>query len=632
MKKLRIFFHLMLFFFLGSEALGVTQLSSEALEVKNKLELEIQKSLYNLMSTQLSPESFSLGVRIQLTTLKPPAPNEVKKAEDLPVGMDLGAIDVRELVSSYEKQIEELKLKKEEKKDEKNQFQLSLIEVTAGLDESYGDAYIGKFKAWLQNKMKAEYGSVVKTTVNKLNLKKLPPKQEEKLKDKPEEKPEVKPEPTLWDKIKDFIPIMMALILALSLLLFGRTIKNGLYQIASAQKTLTLESKSEWLIGGGKNADKLLGLGVGKNSEDPNQVKRIAYATDEFERITGKIAFVCLELGDRLNELVRVWIDSGDEGFIKTALLIDTIVNARERIMSKTGAIAPIKIPLDEQLVKMSDENLSEAYNQVSNMPPQDKVEMLDKIYWDLVSFKTLGIQSLRKPFDFLQSLPKENIIELLSTQKKEAQALALIYLPKETKTEILNEFPEEKRTEMLKNMLVQSQFSQKEIWDIDMSVKVASLNNILGPIDKMVNIFPRTLEVLQTLDQVSEIRILRQIVSQLPDQGVALKAQYATFSFIDEWKTDYIRKLAQQATGDEILTLVRLIPEAKEVILSECPPKIKMIVEDDLKLNTKVDNANLNKKLNSLKSKWNKLLVSENIPFSKVIKPKETKEVKSAA
>ena len=352
----------------------------------------------------------------------------------------------------------------------------------------------------------------------------------------------------------------------------------------------------------------------------------------EFERITGKIAFVCLELGDRLNELVRVWIDSGDDGFIKTALLIDTIVNARERIMSKTGAIAPIKIPIDDQLVKMSDENLSEAYSQVSNMPIQDKVETLDRIYWDLVSFKTLGIHSLRKPFDFLQSLPKENIIELLGTQKKEAQALALVYLPKETKTEILNEFPEEKRTEMLKNMLIQSQFSQKEIWDIDMSVKVASLNNTLGPIDKMVNLFPKTLEVLQTLDHVSEIRILRQITNQLPDGGVALKAQYITFAFIDEWKTDYIRKLAQQATGDEILTLVRLIPEAKELVLSECPPKIKMIVEDDLKLNTKVDEANLNKKLSSLKSKWNKLLVSENIPFSKVIKPKDRKEIKDAA
>lgn len=629
MKILRVFFYLISILLLSSsKVLGVTQLSSEALEVKNKLEIEIQKSLNNLISTQLSPESFSLGVRVQLTSLKPPAPNETKKAEDLPIGMDLGAIDVRELVSSYEKQIEELKLKKEDKKDDKNQFQLSLIEVTAGLDESYGDEYIKKFSSWLQNKMRAEYGSVVKTTVNKLNLKKLAPKEEEKT--KPENKPEVKPEPTMWDRVKDFIPIMMAVILALSLLLFGRTIKNGLYQIASAQKTLTLESKSEWLIGAGKNAEKL--LGSGKNAEDPNQTKRIAYATDEFERITGKIAFVCLELGDRLNELVRVWIDSGDEGFIKTALLIDTIVNARERIMSKTGAIAPIKIPLDEQLVKMSDENLSEAYNQVSNMPPQDKVEMLDKIYWDLVSFKTLGIHSLRKPFDFLQSLPKENIIELLSTQKKEAQALALVYLPKETKTEILNEFPEEKRTEVLKNMLVQSQFSQKEIWDIDMSVKVASLNNTLGPVDKMVNIFPRTLEVLQTLDQVSEIRILRQIVNQLPDQGVAVKAQYITFAFIDEWKIDYIRKLTQQATGDEILTVVRLIPEAKELILSECPPKIKMIVEDDLKLNTKVDDANLNKKLNSLKSKWNKLLVSENIPFSKVIKPKDQKEIKNAA
>lgn len=631
MRIFKIYFYFIAFVFtLGRQALGVTQLSSEAMEVKNRLELEIQKSLYNLISTQLAPDSFSLGVRIQLTVLKPPAANDLKKADDLPAGMGLGAIDVRELVSAYEKQIEELKIKKDEKKDEKNQFQLSVIEVTAGLDESYGDAYISKFKTWLQNKMRAEYGSIVKTTVNKLSLKTLPPKSDDKPKEGLNEKPENKPEPTVWEKVKHFIPILMALILSLALLLFGKTIKNGLYQIASAQKTLTIEPKGDWLLGSSKKSDKL--LGSEKGADDPNQVKRLTNATDEFERITGKIAFVCLELGDRLNELVRVWIDSGDEGFIKTALLIDTIVNARERIMSKTGAIAPIKIPLDEQLVKTSDENLSEAYNEVAAMSRNDKVDVLDRIYWDLVSFKTLGIQSLRKPFDFLHSLNKESIIELLSTQKKEAQALALVYLPKETKKEILNEFPEQKRKEILTNVLTQSHFSQKEIWDIDMSVKVASLSKTAGPIDKMINIFPRTLEVLQTLDQVSEIQILRQIVNQLPEQGRALKTQYNTFSFIDEWKIDYVRKLAQQATGDEILTLVVLVPEAKETILSECPPKVKMIVEDDLKLNSNMDTASLNKKLGTLKSKWNKLLVAENIPFANVMRFDSIKEVRSAS
>lgn len=591
-------------------------LTAEALDVRNRLENEIQKNLQQLLATRLDPKTFTIAVRARVTVMPPPQPEEKKAPETLPAGMDLGTIDVRELLESYEKQIEELKVRQEAKKDQPVQYQLRSLEVAVGLSETYGDEYAATFTTWLKNKMRTDYGSVATANVNKVKFTDLE-------KDKAPKEPET-PVPPPFDPLR-LIPLAAALLVALALVLLGRFLKSGLSQVASAQKTLSLEQKGEWALGSSTFEPE-----EEKDVTDTGAVER--FNPHEPDRLVSKIAFVCLELNERLNDLVRVWIDAGDEGFVKTALLIDTMINAREKIMSSTGALPPLRIPIDEEIVKLREENLAEAYRQVATMEEQAKTELLEEIYWDLISCRTLGLQSLRRPFDFLQGLPKENVQELLSVQKEDAQALALVYLPGELQNEILNEYDERKKTDVIKNMLVQSQISQRQIWDIDTSVKVATINSSAQPEEKLVNLFPRTVEVLQSLSAVDEIKILRQVAPQLPENGLTVKQQYTTLAFIDEWKSDYVRKLAQTATGDELVTLIRQVSASQKVILDQCSPKVRMIIEDDLKLSSIQDVAVTNTKLASLKAKWNKIVVSENLPMTRVLENRRSEGISNAA
>ncbi len=409
----------------------------------------------------------------------------------------------------------------------------------------------------------------------------------------------------------------MAAIIALAMILLGLLLRSGLNAVATSAKPLQIEPKSEFKV-------EELSTPTDENQEDENlpALPRAEAHTvnEDLDRLTKKIAFICLEAQEKVHDLVRVWIDSGDEGFVKTALLIDTVLSAREKILTETGSIAPLKIPLEEEIAKTYEENISEAYLQTSEMEGEEKIQWLQKIYWDLVSVRTLGLQSLRRPFDFLQNMQKENLLELMNSQKSEARALALIYLPKETKKDLLGDYDIEEKENIIKNVLMQSQLSDKKIWDLDTSVKLATLNQSANPSEKLVNLFPRTIEVLQSLKIVEEIRLLRRVAPSLPENGLILKQQYNTFAFLNEWKSEFIKKLTQIATAEEIVTLIRVIPESKDQLLAVCPDKAKTIVEDDLRLTPPTDENVYNNKLSSLLSKWNKLVLSEQIAMTKVI------------
>jgi hypothetical protein len=131
------------------------------------------------------------------------------------------------------------------------------------------------------------------------------------------------------------------------------------------------------------------------------------------------------------------------------------------------------------------------------------------------------------------------------------------------------------------------------------------------------VNLFPRTLDAIQSLSPLNEISTLRKVCPSLPNDGRTLKHHFLTFAFIDEWKSEALRRLTQIATAEEILQLMLALPSCQESLLQECPPVMRTILEDDLKISVSVDSNSQNQKLKSLKAKWSKLLQAENISFS---------------
>lgn len=617
MKNVSTFLLLSLILFCS---FGYAQVQSTVLDTRNKLETEIQKNLTDLIATRLNKSKFTVAVRVPVKELPSGKKKEEnKKNDNLPAGMDIGAIDVREVLASYEKQLEEIRLLKEEGKENENpKFEAYKIEVFVGLDESFDDKYVNEFKIWLANRVKLDYGTFAKSEVNRV---KLEPNQDGL--SNPDREPSKK------DFLRFLSPVVSAFLLLIGLIFMGLLVKSGLNVVGTGKKELAMEPKGELAVKG-MGAP---GLEAVQNTELPvlpEPVQRIK--PRDLEHVLGKIAFVCMELGKRVNELVRVWIDSGDEGYVKAALLIDTMLAAREKIMSETGTLPALQIPLDADIVDSREENLSEGYRQVSTMMDFERFKKLEEIYWDLISVKTLGLQSLRRPFDFLQSLNSLALLEVLQPQRDETKALALMYLPTEAKTEYLNLVDESEKEKIIFQMLNNSHVTQKQIWDLDTAVKVTLLNQGLQSIEKLVNLFPRTVEVLQTLDALGEIRMLKKICPGLPEQGLIVKQQYTTLAFIYEWKPEYVRRLISVATGNEIVILIKTIPEAKEVVLASCTDKVRLIVEDDLKIATQTDERESEKAIRSLKSKWLKISSNENIPMSKVIEQGKKLEEKNAA
>lgn len=595
------------------------QITNELLDTRNKLEKDIQENLTNLIATQLLKESFTVAVRVQ-TQERPPAKKEKNETpkEEPPAGMDLGIIAAQEIIESYEKEIEELKLKKENiNKESKPIYQIQRIEVLVGLNPIYGQDYFKKFEGWLKAKLRKDYGSIASASVNplsnKLEEKKIEPEKDDPL------------------AMKYLSLIFSALVLTLGLLFLGILLKSGLNKVATATKHLQIEPKGDFKIETLNAPDE--NLSDEKIEQLPEPRAENYNIHEQIDRLTKKIAFVLIEIGTTINDLVQVWIDSGDEGFMKTSLLVDTVLIAREKIMSETGSIAPLTIPLTEEIAKMYQENLSEAYRRIIDLEDDTKLNILETIYWDLVSVKTLGLTSLRRPFDFLQSISDENLNELLLTQSDQARSLAIMYLPSDKKENILLDLPEDVRENVVANALKQSQLSDKQIWDFDTSMKVTVINQSANPTEKLVNLFPRTIEVLKSLNILEEIRILRKVTPTLEDNGLILKQQFNTLAFIDEWKSEHLGKLIRIATSEEIVTLIRSIPESSDIVLAECSDKVKIIISDDLKLPEARETSRTISKLESLRSKWNKVAAAENLPMSKVIKIQvATKQVLNAA
>lgn len=611
---IKIFFLFILSLFALQNA-RAQSLTAASLEIKSKLEKSIQENLVNTISTRLEPSSFTVGVNVSLNPISEPEKNPPKKEEPdvnaVPLGMDLGIINAQELIASYERELAQLKEKnkndeKEKKEEKKEQYQIKSIDVIVGLDEKYEAAYLREFDSWLKNKLRADYGNFAKSKTGFFKAVKI--------------KPEPVAPPTLFDKVKDLQNLIGFAVIATALFLGMGLLWNAIRKVATAQKALQLKSDSEWNANI-KNIEAARDATTLDYEDLDKKIPALDFVSNnELDKQMDKIALICMDLQSKLNDLVRVWIDSGEEGLIKTALLVDTLITSQGKDLKNSGVGTAFRTPLDSELIAANETSLSEAYRAVETMEVEVKIKKLEKVYWDLISVRTLGLQSLRRPFDFLTKVPTENIQEILNKQQKEAKALAMMYLTDEQKSLLIGNLEARDKEVIILDMLKLSQTTQKTIWDSDTSVKVSYLREASQPKEKLINLFPRTLEVIQSLSVIDEISILRKIAPSLPDEGWYIKTQYICLAFIDEWKPEYTKKLTSVSSADEIVALISAIPMAQDLILKECAPKIKTIVEDDLRIYIKSEKSDLNQKLSGLKTKWTRIVEGEKISLAKVI------------
>lgn len=605
-------------------------LQTEVIELQNRIENQINRNMGSLLATQLPVTSFEVATRVKVVEVPPaaePKPDKKKRElEEMPAGMDLGSVDVRELIESYKQQIEEMKAFKEtavQPSKPEPKFAISRLEIILGLDSRYDEAYVRQFREWFSKRVKLDYGPATVATVNA--LKDLPKKPEEKLPTDPAIDGK-KPGP-----LND-LTFLAYLILAIGLVAASWFLSMGLRKLGEGSKKLLVEHTNT-VSPEQQQRQRERGARRRDDEDDPDMVPILIDSTlrppPVLDELLGKISLLCMELGSRVNELVQVWLSNGTEGYLKAAVLIDSIVAVREKMRGES-VIAALRIPLDADLATSYEVNIVEAYRQASQMSKETKFEYLGRIYWDLLSIRTLGLESMRRPFDYMQGMNDVDFTELLNAQDNQTKALALMFSDSNRTKIFLEKVDDAGKEQIIHSMLNISQISKKQIRSMDGFLKEKFSQHTQNAEGSLVNLFPRTVDILNSITAVDEIRVLRNVVQALPDEGVTLKQQYVTLAFVDEWHMEYISKLVRIASISELAQLIHMVPEVQESILSVCSDRMKTMLQDDLRMRVPEIGV-LDKNMQALRSKWRAFCLNENISMGKVMSFKKRDDLKHA-
>jgi len=611
-----------------SQASAQLNLQTDVVELQNRIESQINRNMGSLLSTQLPITSFEVATRVKVVEVPPanPKPDKKKELDEMPAGMDLGSVDVRELIESYKQQIEEMKAFKETAQVNKPEakFAISRLEVILGLDSRYDEAYIRQFREWFTKRVKLDYGATAVATVNA--MKDAPKKPEEKI-------PDAAKEPQKRGPFDD-LTFLAYLILATGLVAASWFLSVGLRKLGEGSKKLLVEHTNA-VTPEQQQRQRERGTRRRDDEDDPEMIPilidsqstvRPAPLVDE---LLGKISLLCMELGSRVNELVQVWLSNGTEGYLKAAVLIDSIVSVREKMRGES-LIAALRILLDADLAISYEVNIVEAYRQASQMSKDVRAEFLAKIYWDLLSIRTLGLESMRRPFDYMQAMNDVDYAELLNSQDNQTKALALMFSDANRTKIFLEKVDDSGKEQIIHSMLNISQISKKQIRSMDGFLKEKFSQHNQNAEGNLVNLFPRTVDILNSITAVDEIRVLRNVVQALPDRGLALKQQYVTLAFVDEWHMEYVSKLVRIATISELAQLIHMVPEVQENVISVCSDRMRTMLQDDLRLRVP-EIGILEKNMQLLRSKWRTFCLSENISMGKVISFKKKDDLKHA-
>lgn len=559
----------------------------EQLLAKSQFERMITERLNQALKTTLAKDSYEVNVEVTLQEKpeppKPTAESAPKKdplsKELIPGDLMLGVIDAEPLIRTYAQKIAELESNKPKDPTVSNldKYEIQKVNVSLGLIGDYPKDYQAKMTKWLKTWSNGNYGDKATATVSVIQT--PPPKKPEteknketsSEKDKKEDKPK---EETLLDQLSKvqhllgFGLLALVALIAAAIFSFVSTANNRRHMEALAQ-----QSKSAAAPPPPPSAIEDKEEEKPAISDDSVMVMR---DLKELKEVTHKVVALNSEIGKVLPALVQIWLDSGREGFFKVAGLLD----ARMESTGKNNFEAENNFP---KIPDAKRESVLEVFREMSQLKIKDKLSLFQSIYWDMMASKVLGNDSMIRPFSYLGTLPAIDVKKIVDTQSPDVQALLVLNMPEDSRSEYVKTLDIDKKKRIVKQSLNMDEVEVKDLEVLSETVKATVANT--QATGRKLSMLPMSTQLLESLSALEELRVLREVTSGLRDQGRRLKKTYPTIAFIDEWNEDSLKKFLERLQPDQVVIMIRQIPQAKDYIVKNLMPRTAEIVNDDLKL-----------------------------------------------
>lgn len=604
--KLALFLGLNVFLLLALASVGHSQSKGSLgfIETKAHLEELISTRVQATLATTLEKSAFNVSVEVNLveapvkkTEVLTKARSEKKvSTEDLSVGL----VDANALIEKYEAEAQALheQVPVATQSDlARSPYIVKAISVSVGVQDSLGDAYAKEIGDWLKKRLASDFKESVTTHVQL--LKALPTKP-------------VRPK-GLLDYLTSLQILVACLLLSgvilLSVLLMklmgSKDARESRKLTAQLQQNMRLQQEQAQLSAEKSNKDE---------REFPEDDRARPVELEMTQSLQEKVYFSAADNVAILGEVFQSWMENGERGFFKTAMLIDVLMSLGRQ---KNQVNSTSSFDWSNVIPAQFRKKMRGVYEKIAIMGLPERIRILEELYWDLISIKTLGNNSLVQPFQFVSSVPMPEIRTLLANQNSQMKALAVLHMSDDLREDYVRKLSFDGKKEMVEQVL---QMEKVLSTDIDVASETLKFEvKKTADESKTVSLRSMTPKLLEAMSAIDEIQLLKDLCRKLSDGGIYLKRSFPSLAFLHEWPQSTAKMVLSQAGSDEALAFLRMMPEQKDVLLTLLPPRVQTIVADDLGRADTSNGESKERALSALKLKMLQVMNRESIQLEEI-------------
>lgn len=621
------------------------------IEIKAKLEEAITRKYQDRISTQLKPDLFSVGAQVTMTVKKEMVEVPVGEMSeesrpvfdfsDLPADIALGIMSPT--LKPTAKGTNTLK----NNQIMKERIKVTQIIVHVGLSPKLGKPYRDQFTKWLNANIKSEFAEKGKTTVSditeiesaKTAEEKMPTTFELKMQPKAIDitvQEPTKPRPLGWEErfgqFQNFIGMSILAIFLMLTYLGGKFIqsKDVKAQVAVAEKMHEIQAAQVADSGGGRNENSRTESDAEIATTQVTSSPQLTIGFESFQEQQRKVAFLALSSKENMAQVTQIWLDDGELGRSKIALVLDCVLaNLGNIELAKAGnKDFTIEWTMPESI--KNDKGLSKAFKAVALMDIETKFGMLDRAYWDLLSIRTLGANLTKQRFSAFAQLSPSSIHKILSAQDRKVKSVTCLHLPPEKLKQVISTMSiDEKKT------IVEQAFNYPDMSFADLDF-VDNHLNVLVQMEQMQNVnnveLPRLVPgLLAVISPLEEIQLVNQVLATNQDSAFFLKQNYPSIAFLGEWPQDKLKMLLGKSRNLELLAIIQTIPEIKEAVLNVLPARARTMLADDLQSRV-LSEEDVNANLTDLRSRLNYMYENNEIDLLQIFNSTQNEKTSVAA
>ncbi len=546
---------------------------ADTMSAQAKLENMLVKRYTQELSSIVGKEYFNIGAKLSLG-IEDSERNPAQFQSPEPFSdLELGYLDADEMFEDYA-------LPNMAGVNPLEKYTIDDVSIQVGLKEGVGDEIKASVEEWLEARVGAEFGTRGNFTVQFIQ--------------NPKEVIKATPKASWLSMVKDMQGLLGNLILALAII-FGVLIWRMLMgkESETSSAPVNISSKTEAMLESGS------GAGNAANNLAQQQTKD---TLDKISHISEQVLDLSPKISDQLNDLVGQWCEQGEDGMFQLACFAE--------ISGKVLGSLPIP--------KEHKKQMGNIFSQMHELPNEKRLEIVNRVYWDMVSSLNLGTDALHRPFSFISNSGLGTLNKVLLGNDSDTQTVVTMYMPDNTRKSYFNSLDENKKVELLQSAAKLSSISEDNLHSIEDQIAPYFEEKIEDSQVSMSLTLSKLIDVMSFVDACSILPTLKGAVID------NYKYKTPHIAFLSEWNSEGLSRIAKKVSNEELLAYMRVVPEMASVLMGFVPPRAQRILADDLDQSDYMSAEEKEILLSDFNETINELIENGEIEFSQAMSPQE--------